>query len=192
MNYVRIYDEICASAKKVENRGESLQRDVSPHPSPDHWYGSDKVVHLVIPAGIWGSSNDPDNVITLSKAQQIIAYRCLVKIYPYSKQIAITLKQLIKARGRKKRKIPIRRKPHSEATRKKMSQSHLGKTFSLESRRKMSESKRGKKFSEEHVRNRSESRRRNGRGFTPETIEKMRLSARNRKKSDVNKWSVGK
>jgi hypothetical protein len=74
-----------------------------------------------------------------------------------------------------------------------MSASHKGKTFSAESRKRMSEAKRGRALSEAHVRARSESRKRNKRGFSPETIEKMRLAAKNRKmKPKESNWSVKK
>ena len=192
MNYVRIYDEICRRAEKVQKRSECSQNDVCARAAAGKWCPSCVHIHLIIPAGIWGSTADPaNNTIYLTAAQQVIAYALLCKIYPYSKHIRDTYRALKRARGRKKRKIPYRRKPHSDATRAKMSASHKGKTFSAESRQRMSEAKRGRALSEAHVRARSESRKRNKRGFSPETIEKMRLAAKNRKmKPKESKWAA--
>ena len=55
-------------------------------------------------------------------------------------------------------KAQKRRAPHSEKTRRKMSESHKGIDFSGEHRKNMSEAKKGKKLPEEQKRNISESR----------------------------------
>ena len=154
--------------------------DVCPHRSG----------HLIIPPGIWGSSNTNENTTYLTSHETIVAYKLLRKIYPYSKSIHERLNVLLKVRGRKRRKIPLKRKPHSPETRAKMSQSHKGKTFSAESRQKMSEAKKGKPFTAEHIANRSASRRKNAKGFTEATRLKMSVAAKNRTKK--TKWSVTK
>lgn len=193
MNYLRIYDEICSRAEKVEKRSECSQRDVCARAAVGKWCDACRSSHLIIPSGIWGSTSTPDNVVYLTNRERIVAYALLRKIYPYSKHIALAYHALIKARGKKRRKIPYRRKPHSEATRAKMSASHTGKTFSAESRQRMSESKRGVKFTAEHIAARSESRKRNARGFSAESRERMRLAALNRKvKPKESKWSTMK
>ncbi len=189
MNYPRIYELICESGKKVKNHEVSLVQSFDPCLYRDN--GSDAVLvkHLIIPAGIWGSTDTPENTTYLTPHQQIVAYKLLCKIYPYSKHILETTKALVKARGKKKRKIPWTRRGHSPETRAKMSRSHTGKKFSAESRQKMSAAKKGKPLSEEHVRNRSASRIRNGKGFSEEARKNMSKAAKNRKK--INKWSVG-
>ena len=145
-------------------------------------------MHLIVPAGVWGSSNDPQNVCYLTKEQQVVAYLLLRKLYPYSRHIAEHSRRLLKERGKKRRKIPYRRKPHSEATRQKMSASHKGKVFSAESRAKMSASKKGKRFTAEHIANRSASRIRNKKPLSTQARLNMSIAAKNRTKP--NKWSM--
>ena len=178
MNYVSLYDRICRDPKNLLQCGDCLSRPPCLH----------KHRHLIIPAGIWGSSNTPENTTYLTTHQQIVAYKLLRKIYPYSKSIAEQLKVLLKARGRKKRKIPLKRKPHSLATRAKMSQSHLGKRFSQESRIKMSQAKKGQSQSSKHIANKTASRKASGQWFSPEARLRMSVAAKNRQKP--NKWSV--
>jgi hypothetical protein len=200
VNYVRIYESICDSAKKVKNGMVSPSVGSYAADGGEKARGvSDRVqsccsvsdrVHLIIPGGIWGSSDAPDNTIYLTAHQQIVAYKLLRKIYPYSKSISLRLKDLLKERGKKHRKIPYTRRGHSAETRMKMSKSHTGKKFGIESRKKMSDAKRGRKMSAEHVANRSASRRRNARGFSAEAKINMSVAAKNRIKK--TKWSVGK
>lgn len=190
MNYVRLYDDLTDRQRNLLKCGECLARGLNADGSVGDDVCPHRYRHLIIPAGIWGSTDSPENTTYLTTHQQIVAYKLLRKIYPYSKSIADTLKVLLKARGRKKRKIPIKRKPHSAETRAKMSASHRGKTFSAESRMKMSEAKKGKSFTAEHIANRSASRRANAKGFKPETRMKMSVAAKNRRKK--TKWSVSK
>lgn len=188
MNYRRVYNEIIDAGRKVKNDCVSRSVSVSADVVPDVWGAADLCVHLNIPAGIWGS--DPHDTTYISRAAQIVAYKCLSKMHPNSKIISDTLRALLKLRGRKKRKIPLRRPRHSPATRAKMSASHTGKKFSMESRQKMSDAKRGIAFTEEHVKNRSLSRIRNGKGHSIEAKINMSIAAKNRRKT--NKWSVSK
>lgn len=188
MNYLGIYQRFCDSAKNVLNARLALLECVEPKQSRRRWDPLAPRVHLIIPGGIWGSSNSHENTIVLTAAEQIIAYKLLRRIYPHSKTISDTLKSLIKARGKKRRKIPYKRSGHSIETRIKMSKSHRGKTFNDESKLKMRLAKIGKKMTVEHIANRVESRKRNAKGFSEATRLKMSVAAKNRKKT--NKWSV--
>lgn len=179
-----------ASAKNVQNPVSSLVQGSCASSSTNRWVATDSVSHLIIPGGIWGSTNSHDNTVTLTKQQQIVAYKLLVHIYPHSKTISDTLKSLIKARGKKRRKIPYKRRGHSPETKAKMSKSHRGKVFSEESKQKMRSAKIGKRLSSEHVANRVASRKRNAKGFSEATRHRMSVAAKNRKKT--NKWSVAK
>lgn len=212
MNYLAIYNRICASAKNgflgVSSLGRGVCACVRPGGSLRERCGERTCVspassetrrngvcvsmrvHLIIPGGIWGSSDSADNTIYLTLNQQVVAYKLLRKIYPHSKSIATKLKELKRERGKKRRKIPHKRKPHSEATRQKMSKSHTGKKFGNESRMKMRDAKIGKPLSETHIANRVASRVRNAKSFSQSTREKMRVAALNRKPK--NKWSVTK
>lgn len=218
MNYLKIYDEICRAGKNLEKQGSGVQREEAPvlvdRMSRESLLVDQKrpapvlVEHLIIPAGIWGSSRSPDNIVYLTKHQQLVAYKCLARIHPTSNVIAATLRSLIKAFGKKRAKPHMtsrrcaiagakargRRIPHTAETRMKMSASHKGKTFSAESRKKMSDRKKGMVMSEEHVRRRNESRAAGGRWFSEESIEKMRVAALNRRKkaSNTTTWSVSK
>lgn len=198
MNRVRIYNEICNNAKNVFEERYALLQCVSSSEcssgcvdaslSSSLRVDQQLRIHLIIPGGIWGSTNDHSNTIVLTLHEQIVAYKCLIHIYPHSKSIASTLKDLLRIRGKKRRRIPYKRRPHSPETRAKMSKSHMGKTFSADSRLRMSEAKIGKKMSEAHIANRVASRVRNGKGFTDATRQKMSESAKNRKKK--NKWGL--
>lgn len=188
MNYLSLYDRICRDPKNLLQCGDCLATSLAAGASAGMDVCVHKHRHLIIPAGIWGSSNTPENTTYLTTHQQIVAYKLLVKIYPYSKNIAETLKSLLRARGRKRRKIPLKRKPHTAETRAKMSQSHRGKRFSMESRIKMSEAKKGQSQSSKHVANKTAARKASGQWFSPEARLRMSVAAKNRQKP--NKWSV--
>jgi len=165
MNWVEIYKRFCDHWKKVQNQECSLQR------SP----------HRIIPGGIWGSSDAPENIVHLTLNQRVVAYKMLRRIYPYSKPIADECKRLVRERGKKPRKIPKKpRAPWPDHVRAKMSASHRGKTFSAESRLKMSASKRGKSQSPEHVAAKAASRIRNKKPISAAARHNMSISAKAR------------
>lgn len=174
MNYSKIYDSLISSAEKVQISTESQQRDLE--------------IHWRVPKGVWG--HQPEDHVFLTLQQRVVAYKLLAKMHPSSTIVKQTLKDLIRLRGKKKRKIPIKRPSHSAATRAKMSASHMGKRFSIESRLKMSAAKKGRKFTPEHIAARSASRSRNHRGYDEAARLNMSMAAKNRKKP--NHWSIAK
>jgi len=171
MNYERIYNQIVHKA-----RSENRKRIKG---------GAYYEGHHIIPKCMGGEGNAYDaqhpNIILLTAKEHYIAHRLLCEIYPKSNKLKFALRMMINGSGTKNRFKPSSRVyerlrkeynkiPFSEETRKKMSESHIGKVQSKETiqkrvnanmgrrnteetKRKISESNLGQKRSEETKRN---------------------------------------
>ncbi len=129
MDYRKIYNRIIERAKKRTLTGY-------------------KEKHHIIPKCL-GGSNKKENLVALTSREHFVAHQLLVKIYPETKALVMTLMLMTGANKFHNRDNVIPSWAYSKFC-KSMRELRLGYTFPEETKRKISATMRGVKKSEAH------------------------------------------